>query len=147
MSTERDIIDTDSELKSSGSGNGGIETIDDNLGPIDSALTRLEQWVNSIIELTSNMGSEWDIRPDLYDPDLEPLYTTDIVDINKLMAKALRYWRIHISQTGPDVYAITLGPIKPLVRGLMSGGASPEEAIVNVVFRYLNEVGTERLKE
>ncbi len=50
-----------------------------------------------------------------------------------------------MSQTGPDVFAITLEPIKPLVRGLMSGGKSPEEAMVNVIFRYMNEVGTERL--
>ena len=108
-------------------------------------IERVETWINSIETTLQKAGIIWDIRPDVYNEELEAIYIADIVDINKLMRKVLNYWRIQLSQNGPESYAITLEPIKPLVRGLMSGGASPEEAIINVLFRYLNEIGTERL--
>ena len=152
MSARSDIINTDPE--SSTPEAGGVEGNGDNLQPGELASTeefqhleRVKTWINSIESILQKAGITWDIRPDIYDVALEALYIADIVDMNKLMRKMLNYWRIQLSQNGPESYAITIEPIKPLFRGLMSGGASPEEAIVNVIFRYLNEVGTERLKE
>lgn len=149
--TDNPII-TDPGLEPSSTDTREMGEGEDSLGPrVDTSaeesnyLLKVAQWVNSIEEITRAVGLAWDIRPDMYDSELEPLYISDIVSMNQLLAKALRYWRVHISQTGPEVYAITLEPIKAQIRGLMSGGKSPEEAIVNVIYRYLTEVGTKRL--
>ncbi len=154
MSARSDTINTNPEAQSSTPEAGGVEGNGDNfqLGELASTeefqhLERIEAWINSIESILQKAGITWNIRPDIYDEALEALYVADIVDMNKLMRKMLNYWRIQLSQNGPESYAITIEPIKPLVRGLMSGGSSPEEAIINVLFRYLNEVGTEKLKE
>ena len=150
----RGDINTDPDLESTTPGAGEVEESRDS---VDSELVttrelyldKLATYINEIESTLQEVNITWDIRPEFYEigefEDMYPNNMWDFVDINKLLTHMLSLWRIVLTQTGPDAYAITIEPKKAQLRGLMSGGSTPEEAILNVIWRYLKEIGTERM--
>ena len=125
------------------------EALDTELGTDrELYLNKLAEYVYEIETILQEADITWDIRPVGYSEELEieEPEVSDIIDINKLLSHMLFFWEIKLKQTGSNAYAITLDPKKAQVRGLMSGGTTPEEAVINVIWRYLKEIGTERMK-
>ena len=139
--------------------NGGRSTSDglhqSEQGSVDQAdydkMTKAQFWIKDIIRVLSEAGINWDIRPAGYDEafdslDIVPEYLEQIVDMDVFTDKVLNFWRLGLERASRNAIRVSLIPRASQLHHLESQAITPQMAIINIVWRYLNEIGTERLQ-
>ncbi|KKM26982.1 hypothetical protein LCGC14_1579280 [marine sediment metagenome] len=139
--------------------NGGRSTSDgldqSEQGSVDQAdydkMVKAQFWIKDIIRVLSEAGINWDIRPAGYDEaydseDIVPEYLEQIVDMDVFTDKVLNFWRLGLERASRNAIRVSLIPRASQLHHLESQAVTPQMAIINIVWRYLNEIGTERLQ-
>ena len=139
--------------------NGGRSTSDrlhqSEQGSVDQAdfdkMLKAQIWIKDIIRILSEAGIDWKIRPAGYDSayndsDTVPDYLDQIVDMDVFTDKVLNFWRLGLERASRNAIRVSLIPRASQLHHLESQAVTPQMAIINIVWRYLNEIGTERLQ-
>ena len=139
--------------------NGGRSTSDgldqSEQGSVDQAdydkMVKAQFWIKDIIRVLSEAGIDWNIRPAGYDEafdslDIVPEYLDQIVDMDVFTDKVLNFWRLGLERASRNAIRVSLIPRASQLHHLESQAVTPQMAIINIVWRYLNEIGTERLQ-
>ncbi len=124
-------------------------------GSVDQAdydkMVKAQFWVKDIIRVLSEAGINWGIRPAGYDEaysnsDIVPEYLEQIVNMDVFTDKVLNFWRLGLERASQNAIRVSLIPRASQLHHLESQAVTPQMAIINIVWRYLNEIGTERLQ-
>lgn len=127
---------------------GGADEGTGDLGtPEDSEevaqLLQLQHWVDKIIEMQTGV-IDWGLRPEYYDEALEAVYISDFLDVDTLLDHMLELWYVRMEKAGP-AYRVILSPRIGKLRSLETQGRTPVTTLVNILYRYMNEFGTENI--
>ena len=108
---------------------------------LEQDISQLEFWIDESVQLLGDKN--WNLRSE-FTEDNDGVYVNDILDIDSLLTHMLENWKIGIEKNGP-AYRIILTGRKGRVRSLESGGKTPITGLVNILYRYLTEIGPEEL--